>query len=131
LRVALASPDIDIDVFKSEVKVIGPMNTPMTIMVAGDDRALEASSKITGDRPRLGSVDVNSADIKALAATANLQFIDFSELESGDSLHHNRFFGLPAVFKKLESQGNALNKGAFGLQGIFKINAKTTEIQHL
>ena len=131
LRVALASPDIDIDVFKSEMNVIGPMNPPLTIMVAGDDRALEVSSKITGDRPRLGSVDVNSPDIKALAAAANLQFIDFSELKSGDSLNHNRFFGLPAVFKKLESQGAALNNGPFGLQGIFKIKAQTTEIQHL
>ena len=131
LRVALASPDIDIDVFKSEVNVIGPMNPPLTIMVAGDDRALEVSSKITGDRPRLGSVNANSPDIKALAAAANLQFIDFSELKSGDSLNHNRFFGLPAVLKKLESQGVGLNNGAFGLQGTFKIKAETTEVQHL
>lgn len=131
LRVALASPDIDVDVFKSAMNVIGPMNPPLTIMVAGDDRALKASSKITGDRPRLGSVDVNSPDIKALAAVANLQFIDFSELKSGDRLNHNRFFGLPAVFKKLESQGAKLDNGTFGLQGIFKIKAETTEIQHL
>lgn len=131
LRVALASPDIDVDVFKSAMNVIGPMNPPLTVMVAGDDRALKASSKITGDRPRLGSVDVNSADVKALAAAAHLQFIDFSELKSGDGLNHNRFFGLPAIFKKLQSQGAAMNNGPFGLQGTFKIKAETTEVQHL
>ncbi len=40
LNVVLAAPDIDVDVFSSQMDVIGPLSPPMTVLVSRDDIAL-------------------------------------------------------------------------------------------
>lgn len=50
LRVVLASPDIDVDVFRQQLAVLGPMPHPMTILVASDDQALALSSRLSASR---------------------------------------------------------------------------------
>src|SRR5690606_15965330 len=52
--IILASPDIDLDVFKSQLRRIGPLRQPLFVIVSRDDRALLASSIIAGNRPRVG-----------------------------------------------------------------------------
>ena len=52
--VVLASPDIDLDVFKSQMARIGKPKTPFIVLLSGDDRALRVSSIIAGNQPRLG-----------------------------------------------------------------------------
>lgn len=44
LTVVLAAPDIDADVFISQLNLIGKMSPPLTVLVSRDDRALEAST---------------------------------------------------------------------------------------
>lgn len=44
LQVVLAAPDIDADVFRKQIEVVGRLNPPLTILVSKDDRALKASS---------------------------------------------------------------------------------------
>lgn len=53
--VILAAPDIDVDVFESQVHDIGVLPHPFTIVVSQRDRALSVSRFLVGGHPRLGS----------------------------------------------------------------------------
>ncbi|KAB2859935.1 MAG: alpha/beta fold hydrolase, partial [Bauldia sp.] len=66
--VILASPDIDVDVFKSQLRRIGKPDRPFFVIVSRDDRALLASSIIAGNRPRVGDYG-NDADLAELGIT--------------------------------------------------------------
>jgi len=58
-NIMLASPDIDVDVFRRQIAEIenGHAAPPITLFVAQDDKALGLSKLIAGDEPRLGAVD--------------------------------------------------------------------------
>ncbi len=101
--VVLASPDIDIDVFKSQLQRMGKPERPFTVLVSRDDRALLVSSIIAGNRPRVGDYD-KDADLAALGITV----IDISGLSSGDRLNHARFADNPVLIQLL---GDRLNEG--------------------
>ena len=57
----LAAPDIDIDVFKSQMRRFGKPRKPFYIVLSKDDQALRASKFIAGGERRLGA-DENTAD---------------------------------------------------------------------
>lgn len=108
--VVLASPDIDVDVFKSQLKRIGQRERPFFVLVSRDDRALLLSSIIAGNRPRVGDYDKDE-DIAALGVVV----IDVSSLSSGDRLNHARFADNPVLVQLL---GDRLNQGDdFGESG--------------
>ncbi|WP_163367628.1 alpha/beta hydrolase, partial [Enterobacter hormaechei] len=52
--VMLAAPDIDIDVFQGQVRDIGELPKPFTVLVSRADSALSVSGRITGGHPRVG-----------------------------------------------------------------------------
>lgn len=97
LTVFLAAPDIDVQVFRSQLAVIGPLTPPMTVLVSKDDRALAASRLLAGQRPRIGALDVSDPRVEAAAKWGKLQVIDISGLSSGDSFNHNRFAQVSAL----------------------------------
>jgi len=101
--VVLASPDIDVDVFKSQLRRIGKPERPFIVMVSRDDRALLVSSIIAGSRPRVGDY----GDDKALAELGIIT-VDVSSLSSGDSFNHARFADNPLLIQLL---GERLNAG--------------------
>lgn len=41
--VMLASPDLDVNVFRTQLDIIGSLTRPMTVLVSGDDKALALS----------------------------------------------------------------------------------------
>ena len=47
-EVILASPDLDVNVFRTQLDVIGKLPRPMTVLVSGDDSALALSTKLAG-----------------------------------------------------------------------------------
>ncbi len=53
--VVLAAPDIDVDVFLSQLDDIGDIPRPFAIIVSQRDRALGISRRLAGGRPRVGS----------------------------------------------------------------------------
>lgn len=101
--VILASPDVDIDVFKSQIQRIGKQNNQFVVLVSRDDRALQVSSIIAGNRPRVGDYD-KDGDLAALGVTV----VDISGLSSGDRLNHARFADNPVFIQLL---GQRLNDG--------------------
>ena len=54
-EVMLAAPDIDLNVFERQIARLDPRH--VSIFVANNDRALSLSSRIAGDRRRLGAMD--------------------------------------------------------------------------
>ena len=104
LRVVLAAPDIDADVFNKQVEVVGRMNPPITILVSKDDRALQVSSFIGSDVTRVGALDVKDPDVREKALRQGVQFIDISALDASDALNHDRYAALAAVVPQLEQR---------------------------
>ena len=103
--VVLAAPDIDVDVFKSEMQVIGRPKYPFVLFSSSDDQALWLSGLIAGEKPRLGAY---TEDKKAIADLGVI-VIDLSATEANDSLAHNKFaVELPDFVNKL---GDRLRRG--------------------
>ena len=61
--VVLISPDLDVDVFRTEALRIGTLPQPFIIITSQKDRALALSARLTGQRQRLG----NLADVTKVA----------------------------------------------------------------
>jgi len=94
--VVLASPDIDVDVFKSQMRRYGRPSKPFYLLLSGDDRALELSQIIAGNKPRLGGYK-DAADI----ATYGVVVVDLTNVSAGDRLNHTKFADNPILVKLL------------------------------
>ncbi|WP_141246453.1 alpha/beta hydrolase [Actibacterium ureilyticum] len=81
--VFLISPDIDVDVFRSQVAPIRKLPSPFVIFSSDRDRALKLSSRINGNRNRLGNLA--SAD---LVADLPLTMIDVTQFGGNRDLGH-------------------------------------------
>ena len=110
-RVFLAAPDIDIDVFKAQLKRIGRQDKPYVILVSRDDRALRLSKTIAGGKERVGAYE-NDEELAELGAIV----IDLTDVEATDATHHSKFSQLaefsPQVRKILAQPG--VMEGAAG-----------------
>lgn len=105
--VVLASPDIDVDVFKAQMLRYGKPKKPFVLMLSDDDKALEISRFIAGDKPRLGGYK-DAADI----AQYGVNVVDLTQVK-GDSLNHTKFAENPVLIKML---GDGLKRDD-GLEG--------------
>lgn len=92
--VMLAAPDVDLDVFKTQMRQI---KRPVTVFVSADDRALDFSRRFAGDKTRLGAVSAKDTEIIAELEKLGASIIDLSEVSSGDSLNHGKFASSPKV----------------------------------
>jgi esterase/lipase superfamily enzyme len=90
--VVLAAPDIDIDVFKSEMRRFGKPRKPFFIIVSHDDKALRFSDFIAGGKARLGSY-TNDAELTALGAVV----IDLTDVKAIDPSNHDKFAQLAEI----------------------------------
>lgn len=87
--VVLAAPDIDEDVFQTQVGDIGELPQPFTIIVSRNDRALGLSRRIAGGHPRIGS----GSDI-AMLQKKNITVLDASKIDGGT---HSVFASSPTL----------------------------------
>jgi esterase/lipase superfamily enzyme len=78
--VILISPDIDIDVFRSQMAAIPQPPQPFVIFGSPRDLALKVSARVTGMRERLGNLS-NTDQIADLP----VQYLDVGAFRDGDS----------------------------------------------
>ena len=79
----LISPDIDVDLFQTQLDRIDPMPEPFVIVVSQRDRALRLSARLSGQTQRLGSLD----DIRKLSQYP-ITVLDLTEIDGkGDQNH--------------------------------------------
>ena len=98
-NVVLASPDIDIDVFRRQFVEMGPNKPRFTIFTSTRDKALEFSRLLSGGISRVGGTDLTpyTAVLEELGVTV----IDTSAIGSGDPLGHNGYADSPEIVRLL------------------------------
>jgi esterase/lipase superfamily enzyme len=100
-NVVLASPDIDLDLFRTHMAVIGDNLANFYVLSSENDRTLAFSQIIAGGVPRVGAA--NAEELAELGATV----IDLTEVDDSSSGSHSKFAGSPEVVQLL---GNGMNQ---------------------
>jgi esterase/lipase superfamily enzyme len=117
-NVVLASPDIDVDVFRRQVIEMGNTRPHFTVYASRNDLALAASTFIAGDIGRLGSVDLRP--YKAELAREGISVIDATDVQQKDMLGHTAFAEnsdmLQALAARLADQRIDTDDAGFGLR---------------
>ncbi|MBA4130753.1 MAG: esterase [Hyphomicrobium sp.] len=90
-EVILASPDLDANVFRTQLDVIGKLPRPMTVLVSGDDKALALSTWLAGDVERAGMITADDARAVAAAERYNLKVVDLTAVDDGKGNHHSKY----------------------------------------
>ena len=104
-EVILASPDIDVDVFKSQMRRLGQPVKPYHLLVSRDDRALSLSQRLSGNLPRAG----NFADDGEIARMGIIVY-DATAVKSQDRLGHAKFAQAPEIVQLLGRRLSAGNR---------------------
>ncbi|WP_223422199.1 alpha/beta hydrolase [Tateyamaria pelophila] len=108
--IVLASPDIDIDLFETQVAALPrPLVEKMFLLISEDDAALRLSRRIAGGVPRVGAADV--AQLERFGATV----IDLGKVSDSNSGSHSKFAGSPEVVQLIGAGLNA--DRSFGAEG--------------
>ncbi|WP_442181272.1 alpha/beta hydrolase [Rhizobium leguminosarum] len=107
LVVVLAAPDIDVDVFRSQLMDVGRMPTPITLLVSKDDRVLSVSSVIGGERARVGRLSIDDPLIGEAALQGGLRAIDITSVQGSDGLGHDRYASLAKFGAQFASYGRS------------------------
>ena len=100
-EVMLAAPDIDLTVFKRQLARVDPKH--VSIFIAGNDRALSISSRIAGNRPRLGAMDPANPSDQAELDRLGVSVHDISSF-STDFVGHGAFAEAPDVVRRIGAQ---------------------------
>jgi esterase/lipase superfamily enzyme len=96
-NVMLAAPDVDVDVFRTQIEAIGEPRPHFTLFVSTDDKALAVSRRVWGSSARLGAIDPTVEPYKSALAAAHLQVVDMSKIETSDKLGHGKFAESPEI----------------------------------
>jgi esterase/lipase superfamily enzyme len=89
-EIVMAAPDIDVDVFRTQLDALGGrMPGPTVLFVSDDDGALGIVNSLAGNQPRLGEYR-EAAEF----ADAGITVIDISKVDSGDTgmMGHDKMF---------------------------------------
>ncbi|WP_246245953.1 alpha/beta hydrolase [Mesorhizobium zhangyense] len=116
-NIMLAAPDVDVDVFRSQIADMGKQHPKFTLFVSQDDRALAVSRRVWGDVARLGSIDPEQTPYKEELAANKITVIDLTKVKSGDKLNHGKFAESPEIVQLIGSRisdGQALTDSRVG-----------------
>ncbi|MDJ1159428.1 alpha/beta hydrolase [Chelatococcus sp. SYSU_G07232] len=100
--VIMAAPDVDVDVFKSQMRRLGKPAKPFYLMISKDDRALAMSSRLRAGKTRLGEYD-DSATLSELGIIA----FDLTKVDSSDPTGHGKFAQAPQIVQLIGARLNA------------------------
>lgn len=96
----LASPDLDIGVFRRQVEDMGKRYPRITLFVSQTDRALQLSQFLARGATRLGAVDLTREQYQAqLGHLRGITVIDISALRAGDRINHDTYASSPEIVR--------------------------------
>lgn len=90
-NVMLAAPDIDLDLFRAQLRYLPTESKNFFVFTSRNDRVLGFSSRISGGVERVGAAD--AAELAQLGVTV----IDLSEVDDSAAGGHAKFAGSPEV----------------------------------
>jgi esterase/lipase superfamily enzyme len=120
-QVVLLAPDIDVNVFRTQLDAIGRLKRPILVVLSKDDLALAASQRIAGDVPRVGNVLVDNPRAQAAIERYNLNVVDLSQVGSTDFLGHSKFADVLPELQSIAASGTG--RGGLRGAGVFVLNA--------
>lgn len=92
----LASPDLDVGVFRRQVEDMGEKRPQITLFTAQHDRALQLSRFISRGATRLGGIDPTQEEYRSqFAGLSGITVIDLSAINAGDRINHDLFAASP------------------------------------
>ncbi|NJN05380.1 MAG: alpha/beta hydrolase [Rhodobacteraceae bacterium] len=124
--VVLADPDIDYELFVTQVAALPPEKRRFYVLVSNDDRALALSSFLSR-RPRVGNIDPEAL------TKLGVNVIDLSLVKDTSSSNHSKFVDAPEIVQLIGDRivagdnrtssansgvGEALIIGAGGVLGV-------------
>jgi len=98
----LASPDIDVDVFKGQMRFLNPKPDPFVVIVASDDSALKLSEILRSGHARVGE----GRSIPALQERG-ITVLDLSDVDLGDGTQHSAFASSPTLIRIVQQASGA------------------------
>lgn len=101
--VMLAAPDIDLDVFRSQLARIGKA-AQISVFAAADDRALSLSSTLAGDRQRVGALNLDDPKQREEIARLGVRVYDLTASKGADLFRHGTFAEAPQVVRAIGAQ---------------------------
>jgi esterase/lipase superfamily enzyme len=100
-EVMLANPDIDMDVFATQMTRIAPAN--VTVFATANDRALSLSSVIAQSRQRVGAINPKNPEDKARLESLGAKVYDLSAFSDG-FIDHGAYAAAPDVLHAIGAQ---------------------------
>jgi esterase/lipase superfamily enzyme len=117
--VVLLAPDLDPELFRSEVSALAPRVIPIYVSVSARDRALRVSGLLRGQAERLGSL----SDTSGVASLPGVVVLDVTDVDgSGDPLNHFAVATSPAMISfisGLDRVGTTMLRDADRSVGVF------------
>jgi esterase/lipase superfamily enzyme len=112
-NVMLVAPDVDVDVFRTQIQRMGPSRPRIALFVSQDDEALSLSKNIWGGIPRLGDVDPGQEPYRSEFEQDHILVFNLTGLASpGDDAHDRAFEDVTSVMgmiKRRLSEGQAMS----------------------
>jgi esterase/lipase superfamily enzyme len=120
-NVMLVAPDVDVDVFRTQIQRMGAARPRIALFVSQDDDALSLSKDIWGGVPRLGDVDPAQEPYRSEFERDRILVFDLTKLETpGDNAHDRAFEDITSVMgmiKQRLSQGQTMTDRGQDLTG--------------
>lgn len=110
LAVVLAAPDIDAEVFETQLESIGAASPPIVVMVSRQDRALAISSDLNGNRTRVGLMGVDDPMLLSAVRRFGITVIDITQAAPDDPFQHDGFASMAKFAKTLaNAEGKSIS----------------------
>ena len=103
-NIMLASPDVDVDVFRMQMAAMGPNHPRFTLFVSDDDKALAASRWFWGSTDRLGSINPDAEPYNSYLHKDGIDVVNLSKVKSDDRMNHGKFAQSPEVVRLIGRQ---------------------------
>jgi esterase/lipase superfamily enzyme len=101
LDLTLAAPDIDAEVFLQQLRIVGRLRSPITVLVSKDDQALSLSRFVAGGQLRAGAADIDDSRVPVESRNANLRVIDITNLATQAGSGHDGFTAFASIYGRL------------------------------
>jgi esterase/lipase superfamily enzyme len=104
-NVFLVAPDVDVDIFRTQIRRMGAARPRFALFVSQDDKALNLSQFIWGGMPRLGEINPEQEPYRDVLAQEQIAVFDLTKHES-DNAHTRAFDDITKVVVMVREQLN-------------------------
>jgi esterase/lipase superfamily enzyme len=118
-NVMLVAPDVDVDVFRTQILRMGTARPRISLFVSQDDQALSLSKNIWGGVARLGDVDPTQEPYRSEFERDRIMVFDLTKLDTTGNNAHDRAFedvtSVMAMIRQRLTEGQAMTSRGSGL----------------